>query len=258
MDNVQKGSKLVPVLVVLLIVASFVIGMLFTQIKLLEKKTSTTAAAAQGDGQVAAGNNNAGNQPTQPQVLPSPIPVNIDITGAHIRGDKDAKVAVVEFTDYQCPYCGQVVTNSYPQINKGYVDTGKVKHVVFNFPLFQIHPYAQKAAEAAECAADQNKFWEMHDKMFANQTALTVDDLKKYATELGLNTTSFSSCVESGKYTDKVKKEQAMGEKFGVRGTPDAFVGIISGNTVKNAVEVSGAVPFESFKSAIDEALKKA
>ncbi len=254
MDNTQKSNKLVPVLVILLIVASFVIGMMFTQIKMLEKKTSTTAAA-QGNGQVAAGNA-AGNQPTQPQVATSPVPVNIDITGAHVQGDKNAKVAIVEFTDYQCPYCGQVVTNSYPQVNKDYIDTGKVKHIVFNFPLFQIHPYAAKAAEAAECAYDQNKFWEMHDKLFANQTALTVDDLKKYATELGLNTGSFSNCLESGKYTDKVKKEQAMGEKFGVRGTPDAFVGVVSGNTVKNAVEVSGAVPFESFKSAIEAALK--
>lgn len=248
------GSKLIPVLVVLLIVASFLIGSLYTQVNMLKSGSSTntnvTAAGAgnNGAGQAAGA---AGPEP------PSPIVDSIDISGVPVRGEKSAKVAIIEFTDYQCPYCGQLFTNTYPSIKKEYIDTGKVKYLVSDFPLTQIHPYAQKAAEAASCALDQNKFWEMHDKLFTNQTALTVDDLKKYATDLGLNSGNFNSCLDDGKYADKVAKSIKTGEGYGVRGTPASFVGTLEGNTVKNATMVSGAVPFEQFKSTIEEALKK-
>ena len=250
----SSGSKIVPVLVILLIVSSFLIGSLYTQVNMLKSGsgTNTNANAA------AAGTQPAGQAAgaAAPEA-PPPVVDAIDISGIPVKGEKSAKVAIIEFTDYQCPFCGQLFTNTFPSIKKEYIDTGKVKYLVMDFPLTQIHPYAQKAAEAASCATDQNKYWEMHDKLFANQTALTVDDLKKYAADLGFNTGNFNSCLDSGKYADKVAKSIKSGEGYGVRGTPASFVGTLEGNTVKNATMVSGAVPFEQLKSTIEEALKK-
>mgnify|MGYP001606461195 CR=1 FL=1 len=247
----QPGNKLVPVLVILLVIASFLIGSLYTKSNLLEKG----AVAGANNGNVA-GANTGGN--AVPPANPAPAettPVDVDVSGVEFLGSPNAKVAVVEFTDYQCPFCGQLFKNAYPQIKKDYIDSGKIKYMVKDFPLFQIHPYAQKAAEAASCARDQKKFWEMHDTLFNNQTALTTDDLKKYAGNLSLNTGTFNDCLDSGKYADAVKKSATDGEALGVRGTPASFIGKISGNTV-NGVQISGAVPFETFKAAIDKALK--
>lgn len=245
---VSIQNKLVPVLVVLLIVASFLIGSLYTRVNLLEKGTGTTA------GTVAQGN--AANQPAAP-AQPVSAPVDVDVTGMPVRGDKNARVALVEFTDYQCPFCGQLFTNTYPSIKKDYIDTGKIKYIVRDYPLTQIHSQAQKAAEAANCANEQGKFWEMHDKLFANQQALQIDDLKKYAADLGLNTSQFNSCLDSGKMAEKVSKDVTEGAKYGVRGTPASYVGIVEGNTVKQATEVSGAQPFSAFQAVIDGILAK-
>jgi protein-disulfide isomerase len=251
-NNQTAGSKIVPVLVVLLVVAAFLIGSLYTKVQFLEKKGGTEASA-QAAGQIAGAANNPQGAPAAPA---EGTPVSIKLTDAPVQGNKNAKVAIVEFTDFQCPFCGQLFTTTFPDIKKNYIDTGKVKYMVRDFPLFQIHPYAQKSAEASHCAEDQGKYWEYHDKLFTNQTALTTDDLKKYAADLGLNASQFASCVESGKYTDRVKKDQAEGEKYGVRGTPSSFVGIVKDDTV-TAVQVSGAVPFDSFKATIEDQLKK-
>lgn len=115
------------------------------------------------------------------------------------------------------------------------------------FPsIITIHENAQKAAEASECANDQGKFWELHDKMYQNQTALTVDNLKQYAKDLKLNTSKFNTCLDNGTYAQKVKDEETQGTSYGVQGTPATFV---------NGTLVSGAQPYESFKSVIDAAL---
>lgn len=238
-------NKLIPVLVILLIVASFFIGSLYTKVNLLEKGvgTATTTGAAAG-----------ANQPQPPPPVAAPVDIAL-AADDNILGDKNAKVTLVEFTDYQCPFCGQLFTNTFPQIKKDYIDTGKIRYVVRDFPLNAIHPMAQKAAEASHCAKDQNKFWELHDKMFGNQTALTVDDLKKYAGELSLNSGTFASCLDSNKYAQKVKDSTSQGEKFGVRGTPSTFVGKSDGQNAKGATEVSGAQPFDAFKTAIEAVL---
>jgi protein-disulfide isomerase len=250
MENKPPVNKLVPILVVLLIVASFFIGTLYTRVKTLEKGT---VAGAQNNGQVA-GNNNV---PTQPQEPAADAKVDIELKNTdQVLGNKNAKVAVVVYTDYQCPFCGRLATDALAQVRKEYVDTNKIKLIVRDFPLFQIHPYAEKAAEAANCAIEGGKFWEYHDKLFANQTALTVDDLKKYAASVGLNAANFNTCLDGGKYADAIKQSAAEGEKYGVRGTPASFVGTVSGSTVKGAINISGAQPFDSFKTAIDAALK--
>lgn len=244
--SAPQSNKLIPILVVLLVVAAFFIGLLYTRVNLLEK--------GGGTGNVGTVTDNTG---TQPQILPTPGPVDIDLTGeTRVMGSADAKVALVEFTDYECPYCGQLFSNAYSQVKKEYVDTGKVKYFLKDFPLTQIHPNAQKSAEASNCALEQAKFWEYHDTLFGNQEALGVEALKKYAVDLGLNAAQFNSCLDSGKYAEKVKSDQASGESFGVRGTPSTFVGVLNGDTL-TGIEVSGSQPFENFKSAIEDALSK-
>lgn len=160
------------------------------------------------------------------------------------KGPKDAKVTIIEFSDFQCPYC-QKAKETVDEIMKEYGD--KVRLVFKNFPL-QFHNNAQKAAEAAECANDQGKFWEMHDYMFANQDKLAVTDLKKAAKNLGLNASDFDSCLDSGKYEGKIKSDIATGTSFGISGTPAFFI---------NDQFLNGAVPIEDFKKIIDEELAK-
>ncbi len=123
---------------------------------------------------------------------------------------------------------------------------GRIKFVIRDFPLNSIHPYAQKASEATECADDQGKFWEYHDVLYANQNALDVDSLKGYAAELGLDTATFNDCLDSGKHQGEVEKDLQDGRSYGVTGTPAFFI---------NGQLVSGAQPFNSFKAVIDAAL---
>jgi protein-disulfide isomerase len=142
-----------------------------------------------------------------------------------------------------------------PKIEKEYVETGKLKHVFMDFPL-PMHKDAFKASEAGLCAGAQGKFWEMHDKIFANQRALGHEDLMKYAEELGLDTSKFKECLDNGKYSDEIKKRMAEGQKAGVTGTPAFLLGFSEGTGKVKAVKmVKGALPYVSFKTAIDELL---
>ena len=142
-----------------------------------------------------------------------------------------------------------------PQIEKEYVETGKIKHVFMDFPL-PMHSNAMKASEAGLCAGDQGKFWEMHDKLFANQQALKQEDLVKHAEALGLDTAKFKECLDSGKHAEDIKKSMTEGQKAGISGTPAFLIGYIEpdGN-VRATKKVVGAQPYASFKAAIDELL---
>jgi protein-disulfide isomerase len=188
-----------------------------------------------------------------PTVEATPKPVTIDVGDNPAKGPADAKVTIVEFSDFQCPYCGKFVQETLPQILSNYGD--KVRFVFMNLPLTSIHQYAQKAAEAAECANEQGAFWQFHDIMFQNQSALTVDDLKSYAAQLQLDTAKFNDCLDTGKMADEVDADLAAGEKAvsdaGLTrfGTPAFFI---------NGVHLGGAQPYENFKAAIDAALKAA
>lgn len=162
-----------------------------------------------------------------------------------VLGDKNAKVTIIEFSDYECPFCARFATQTLPQIKDQYVKTGKVKIVFRDFPL-SFHANAQKAAEAAECADDQGKYWEYHDKLFANTQSLDVTSLKQYAKDLGLDATKFNSCLDTGKYTAEVKKDFSDGQAVGISGTPSFVI---------NGKLVVGALPFEMFKQEIDAAL---
>ena len=137
--------------------------------------------------------------------------------------------------------------------------TGKLRYVVRDFPLEAIHPQAFKAAEAAHCAGDQGKYWEMHVLLFQNQRALGAAELPKYAATLGLDGAKFQTCLDQGVHADAVKRDLAEGMKVGVRGTPTFFLGVVeNGNKVRVVRVIRGAQPVEAFRQAIDAALAPA
>ena len=168
----------------------------------------------------------------------------------HFKGDPDAPVTIIEFADFQCPYCGRFFAETKPQIDEQYMQSGKVRFAYFNFAF--LGPESNWAAEAAECAADQNKFWEYHDKLYdsqsgENQGAFNKDNLKKFAEELGLDTSAFNECLDSGKYTQLIQDESSLASSIGVRSTPTFLI---------NGQAVVGAQPYEIFQQTIDSLLK--
>jgi protein-disulfide isomerase len=176
----------------------------------------------------------------------------IDISKEQFKGAPYAKVAVIEFSDFQCPFCGKYDKDTYPQLLKDYVDTGKIKYVWRDYPL-DFHQNAQKAAEAARCAGDQGKFWEMHDRLFANQQTIAATDLPKHAEALQLNASMFQQCLDSGRYAADIKKAVADANGFGISGTPSFFIGVVQPNgTVKVSKKLVGAKAYTEFKTAID------
>lgn len=162
-----------------------------------------------------------------------------------VKGQANAPVTIIEFSDFQCPFCAKFVKEILPQLDKEYIQTGKVKLIFRDFPL-EFHPDAQKAAEAAECAGEQGKYWEMHDSLFQYQNKLDVESLKVYAGELGIDMTQFNKCLDKGDMAEEVKKDFAEGQKYGITGTPAFFI---------NGKLVTGAMPYADFKKAIEAAL---
>jgi protein-disulfide isomerase len=180
-------------------------------------------------------------------------PVNIALTAPTVEvgadddpflGPKDAPVTIIEFSDFQCPYCRRVQP-ALKQLLQEY--QGSVKLVFRDFPLRNIHPQAQKASEAAQCAAEQQQFWSYHDKLFA-VSELQPENLKQYAQELGLNTAQFNACLDTGKYAAEVEHDLQDGLNAGVNATPSFFV---------NGQPLSGAVAYEQFKEVIDAAVER-
>lgn len=177
------------------------------------------------------------------QTFLEPLRVKVAEAGAPAKGPKDAPVKIIEFSDFQCPYCGRLE----PEIEKVLKTYGnKVRLVYRQFPLTQIHPFAQKAAEASLCAKAQGKFWQMHDAMFANQSALAVNQLKATAKKLGLDTKKFDTCLDSGETAAAVAADEQAGQEAGVNGTPALFV---------NGRFINGAVPYQQISKVIDEEL---
>ena len=142
-----------------------------------------------------------------------------------------------------------------PHIVKDYVDTGKMQYVFMDFPL-SFHKDAQKASEAANCAAEQRKFWQMHDRLFANQKAMAISDLSRYAEAIGLDMPKFKRCLESGEHAGEIQRRMAEGKKAGITGAPTFLLGFVqSDGKVKVVKKIVGAQPYNSFKSAIEEML---
>lgn len=186
---------------------------------------------------------NQAQQPTNQQ----PTRVQVSADDDPVMGSKDAPVTMIEFSDFQCPYCERFYSQTLPQLEENYIKTGKVRLVFRDFPL-SFHQYAQKAAEASECANEQGKFWEYHNKLYENQAALDVDSLKKYAKDLGLDSSKFDQCLDSGKMASEVQKDFTDGQSYGVSGTPSFFI---------NGIELVGAQPYSAFQQLIEQELNK-
>ena len=199
----------------------------------------------------------ARQQQAAPTAAPSAVQqsVTLDLANRPFRGAKDAPVTIVEITDYQCSFCSRHVLQTLPQIEKEYIATGKVKYYVLDLPLESIHRDAFKAAVAVRCAGEQGKYWEMHDRLFANQQTLNQWDA--HATAVGLDTARFGSCMTSDKYAADVRKDIAQTQVAGVTGTPGFYFGTAeaNGSKVKTMKFVNGARPFTTLKAEIDALL---
>jgi protein-disulfide isomerase len=199
-----------------------------------------------------ASNEGGGGQPAvvaQPTAGPTPTvgPVNVSVDDDPSIGPADAPVTIIEFSDFQCPYCARFQSDTLPQILSNYGD--RVRFVYRDFPLTSLHANALKAAEASECADDQGAYWKYHDLLFQNQSALDDASLKNYAASLGLDTATFNQCLDSDKYLSEVQKDEQDGIAAGVQGTPSFFI---------NGMPLTGAQPYSVFQAAIESALAKA
>jgi protein-disulfide isomerase len=190
-----------------------------------------------------------GGKPAEETLLDA----SIDITGEPARGSATARVTMVEVSDYHCPFCRRHMQQTQPQIDREYINTGKVRHVFVDYPIEQLHPEAFKAHEAANCAGDQGKYWDMHSKLFVSPTR-DVNELVSQAESLGLNGAAFRACLTGNKYAAPVRDSVARMQKMGVDSTPMFLIGLTpgAGQPMKVLKVVKGAHPFQQFKAAID------
>ena len=183
--------------------------------------------------------------------------VELSTEGAASMGRADAKVTLVEFSDYQCPFCGRFTRTTLPRLIENYVSTGKVRYVFRDFPIQSIHRAAMGAAVAARCAGDQGKYWEAHDSLFAAQKQLGRKDWAGLTKDLALDSEAFAACLEEKRHRAAIAKDLAAGRRAGVRGTPTFFLGLTEPGqpTVKASRRLVGAKPYAQFKEAIEALL---
>lgn len=181
------------------------------------------------------------------------VPTVTAVEEMPVLGNADAPVTILEFSDYQCPYCRQYVRQTLPKILATYVETGQVRYLFKDFPL-ESHPNAQKAAEAARCAGVQGSYWAMHGWLFDAQREWAqrgqeeaLEKFVRYAEELGLDAMSFRDCLESGESGEQIRQDQWEGQQAGVRGTPSFLI---------NGQLLAGAYPFETFQQMIEAELQ--
>ncbi|MDH4227888.1 MAG: DsbA family protein [Deltaproteobacteria bacterium] len=194
--------------------------------------------------------------PQQAAPQPQPTRGKVSIKGSNVLGNKKAPITLVEFTDYQCPFCKRFYDTTFADLKKNFIDTGKVKFVSRNLPL-SFHSNARKAAEAALCAGEQDKYWEMREKLFTNQAALEVDKLRVYAKELSLNEKKFNACLDANK-GEKIDADTNDAGTIGIRGTPSFVLAPSSGGDDVEGEIVVGAQPYSAFEAKINELLKAA
>ena len=250
--RISSGGLQKNIVVTALIIAAFIIGSLFTKVQYLEKSGGT------------ANQNTAQAIPkTAPQALPpeNTGPVKVSVDDDPLLGDKNAKITMIDFTDYECPFCKRYFDETFTQIKKEYIDTGKIKYVVRDLPL-SFHANAHKEAQAAECAREQGGdavYYKYHDEIFkrttSNGTGLALDKLPVIANDLGLNGTILKSCLDSDKYKAEVDKDLADASAVGATGTPTFFIGKSTENGIIEGTKIVGAQPFSVFQAEIDKQL---
>lgn len=189
------------------------------------------------------------------QAVPE-VRISISTKGRPTLGPDDAPVTLVEFTDYQCPFCNRFFKDTFSKIKQDFIDSGKVRFVVKDLPL-AFHQNARPAAQAAHCAGEQNKFWPMHDKLFENALKLEPNHLPGYAQELGLDMVAFNDCVGKKRHLAAIDKEANEAQMAGIRGTPSFVVGK-SAEDIINGVMIRGAQPYQAFEAAINKLLGEA
>jgi protein-disulfide isomerase len=242
------------ILVILLIMSSFTLGSLWTRVKQIENGTAlgTTTANAQ---------TGTPEEPAAPAEDLSPREVSVDDDA--FLGDPNAPVTIIEFSDYECPFCKSFFQQAMVDIKREYVDTGKVKIVYRDMPLSFHDPLATTQAIAAECAREQGDdttYFKYHDAIFTKTTSngngLVKEDLYAMAAELGLNANTFKSCLDTEKYKDEVAKDVSDAAAVGASATPSFYIGKSTENGVITGTPLIGAYPFTNFKTIIDEMLK--
>lgn len=180
--------------------------------------------------------------------------VRVAVQGAPALGQDGARVTIVEFSDYQCPFCRRHSSEVFPEIVKDYVKTGKVRYVFRDFPIASLHPQAHRLHEAAHCAGDQGRYWQMHERLFEDPQRTDTKDLAARARALGLDGPRFERCLAGGVHSARVRQGVADGEKARVRGTPSFFLGFTErdGAPIRLQRLVVGTQPYDAFKQAID------
>lgn len=248
-DN-KYSPFLTPVLIVLLIVGSFFLGTLTTKVKMLEKG---------GVAGVQAPTNNQAPAAAQP---PAPTKGVASIDDDAVLGDKNAPVTIVEFSDYECPFCKRHFDQTHQELVKKYIDSGKAKLVFRDFPLSFHEPMASKEAVAANCAKAQGgdkKYFEFHDEIFkrttSNGTGLDDAKIQTIASDLKLNIGTFTTCLSDKAMMDEVKKDIADGSAAGATGTPTFLIGKTTNDGNIKGDLLIGAQPFAAFQAVIDPLL---
>ncbi len=200
--------------------------------------------------------------PTTDTQAPDSGPITVSLDDDPTTGDKNAKITMIEFSDYECPFCKRYFDQTYPQLKKDYVDTGKMKIIYRDLPL-SFHQNAHKEAEAANCAREQGgdaAYFKFHDEMFtkttSNGTGLSLEQLPTLAGNVGLNGSILKQCLDSGKYKDEVDKDLADASKIGADGTPTFFIGKSESGTTITGTKIVGAQPLSAFKEIIDPLLQ--
>ncbi|MBA4436375.1 MAG: DsbA family protein [Nitrosopumilaceae archaeon] len=250
-QNKSKPNGLIIALIVAVGIAAFFAGMYFSNMNSNQiSQEDLDDAIAKLELKILQ-NRLPTNQPSEP--------VKISADDDPIIGDPNAPITIIEFSDFQCPFCARFHVQTLPLLLDQYIEQGKVKLVFRDFPIQSIHPNALPASVAAECANEQGEFKAMHDMLFDNQKQWsdqeTVDALSmfsQYASEIGLEQGTFDSCLTSGKYIEEIRNDLDDGRSYDVTGTPGFFVG----NDDIGYVELKGAQPFESFKKIIDAQLE--
>ena len=201
----------------------------------------------------------AKQQQAQGPEIPGLVGAMIPTAGEPAMGSPSARVMLIEVSDYQCPFCKRQVQQTFPQLQNEYVKSGKVQYVFVDYPIAQLHPTAARSHEAAACAGDQGKFWEMHISLFNSPVAKEDAMLEKQAQAVGLDLGQFKSCLSSGRHAASIKDSVTRIERLGIGGTPMTLLGYTPapGQPMKVEKYIYGALPYKEFKAAIDALLSQ-
>ena len=196
--------------------------------------------------------------PSAPQAFK---PTDMQLGDVNYKGQQDAPVTLVEFSDYQCPFCKRHATTVMPALLQSYVDNGKLRYVMREYPIENLHRRAVAASKAALCAGDQGDYWGMHDALFNDQRANTDENFQEFAAQLGLDAAAFSDCLGDDRHMAQIKADQTAGQRLGVSGTPSFVLGLTDPDDpgkVKLTKFIRGAQSLPAFEAAIDDLLESA